>query len=53
MPSTSNPDNSQESERDSQRAQRAANLAYLVVQTHRRDQQEVDPSSNCVDAPEN
>ncbi|MBA2115021.1 hypothetical protein HOV93_21930 [Planctomycetes bacterium FF15] len=52
MPSTSNPDNSQESERDSQRAQLAANLAYLVVQAHRRDQQEVDSSSNNAEAPE-
>ncbi len=43
----------QDSETDSQRAQLAANLAYLVVQAHRRDQQEVDSSSNNAEAPEN
>ena len=53
MPSISNSSHAQESETDSQRAQLAANLAYLVVQAHRRNQQAVDSSSNNAEAPEN
>ena len=53
MPSISNSSHAQESETDSQRAQLAANLAYLVVQAHRRDQQDVNPSSNNTETPEN
>jgi len=53
MPPISDSNHTQESETDSQRAQLAANLAYLVVQAHRRDQQEVDSSSNNVETPEN
>lgn len=53
MPSISNANQAPDSETDSQRAQLAANLAYLVVQAHRRDKQDVDPSSNNTETPEN
>ncbi len=53
MPPIPDSNHAQDSETDSQRAQLAANLAYLVVQAHRRDQQDVDPSSNNAEALEN
>ncbi|WDI42529.1 hypothetical protein [Bremerella sp. P1] len=53
MPPISDSNHAQVSETDSQRAQLAANLAYLVVQANRRDQQDVDSSSNNVETPEN
>ena len=53
MPPISESNHTPDSETDSQRAQLAANLAFLVVQAHRRDQDDVDPSSNNTEAPEN
>jgi len=53
MPPISDSNHAQSPETDSQRAQLAFNLAFLVVQAHRRDQQDIDSSSNNVETPEN
>ena len=53
MPSISNSNHAQDLEADLQRAQLAANLAFLVVQAHRRDQQDVDPLLSNAESPEN
>lgn len=53
MPPISDSNHVQDSETDSQRAQLATNLAYLVVQAHRRKLQDGETTSNNAEAPEN
>ncbi len=53
MPPISDSSHVQDSETDSQRAQLATNLAYLVVQANRRKQQGGAKTSNNAEAPEN
>ncbi len=53
MPPISKSNHTPDSETDSQRAQLATNLAYLLVQAHRRMQQDVETTSNNAEVPEN